>query len=602
MLTLSLLAFEAVLGGSAALAQINPNCTPLPYSGNNPDVTPNTLLDSDELPNSGSATELAYVRQVAGDNSLEPVSCSFGGGAKDGTWSAGGTVQYFLVKAAKVTQVFQPPGPASSGSWTTACMLTPNGKNQPDISHGNCYGGTGSASLTVTKAVLNGDGQTEFTFTGSSGLTISPLTRGARNTSMSTNPIALQPGTQYTISEDTPLETGWESQGVSCTIVNGGEQEIISSETTSITFAAEAGNEITCTFTNAFELDKNGFIKIVKELDPESEGAPANAEFDFTVKDDQNQEVANATLQVGNETTIAIDPGTYTVEEFDIPENWTLEDISCNGETLSNPASVEVQTGETVTCTFTNKLEEPDEGGEIRIEKRTDSENPPSGAEFSFTVDGEPAGTLLIDQGITIPVEAGERTILELTPPDGCTLADVDCGGGTPVDNGVVVTVVDGETVTCTFTNNFEREGTFIKIIKRLDSGSDDPKNGAQFNYNLDGSPAATLGIGEEILVPVEPGERTVEELTPPANWELTGINCGNDQNPATVDVPEGQTVTCTFTNRFNQPTGSLKVKKTTVGGDDNFRFSVSGQPSFSLRNGQQKTFWAAPLRRVHVD
>ncbi len=63
------------------------------------------------------------------------------------------------------------------------------------------------------------------------------------------------------------------------------------------------------------------------------------------------------------------------------------------------------------------------------------------------------------------------------------------------------------------------------------------------------------------------------------------------------MNVPQGQTVTCTFTNRLNLPAaGSLKVKKVTIGGDDNFRFSVTGQSSFDLRNGQQKKFSGLPV------
>ena len=53
-----------------------------------------------------------------------------------------------------------------------------------------------------------------------------------------------------------------------------------------------------------------------------------------------------------------LDPGIYEVTEDSVPAGWTLTDISCNDDSITNlgtaTASMDVQLAETVECTFTN--------------------------------------------------------------------------------------------------------------------------------------------------------------------------------------------------------------------------------------------------------
>jgi hypothetical protein len=67
----------------------------------------------------------------------------------------------------------------------------------------------------------------------------------------------------------------------------------------------------------------------------------------------------------------------------------------------------------------------------------------------------------------------------------------------------------------------------------------------------------------------------------------------------ANIDLQEDETVTCTYTNTRRAPPdrkGSLTVKKIATGGNDTFDFNLTGQPSFSLSNGQEKSFTSLPV------
>ena len=86
-------------------------------------------------------------------------------------------------------------------------------------------------------------------------------------------------------------------------------------------------------------------IRIVKQTVPS--GDPATFGFSGDIV---------ATLGDGGSAGTNVDPGTYTVSESPLP-GWTLTSISCNDDNSSgsgNTATFQVETGEIVTCTFTN--------------------------------------------------------------------------------------------------------------------------------------------------------------------------------------------------------------------------------------------------------
>lgn len=86
--------------------------------------------------------------------------------------------------------------------------------------------------------------------------------------------------------------------------------------------------------------------------------------FEFTVSDGEWSSEENIETSGGyGTTTVELEVGYYDVTE-NVPEGWQLTDVSCDydgeseGETITNGESIEVGSGDNVTCTFTNTKEE----------------------------------------------------------------------------------------------------------------------------------------------------------------------------------------------------------------------------------------------------
>jgi hypothetical protein len=70
-------------------------------------------------------------------------------------------------------------------------------------------------------------------------------------------------------------------------------------------------------------------------------------------------------------------PGTYSVTET-VPAGWDLESATCSDG--SNPSSISLQAGETVTCVFTNEKD-----AFIIVEKQTDPDGDPQVFDFDLS-------------------------------------------------------------------------------------------------------------------------------------------------------------------------------------------------------------------------
>lgn len=166
---------------------------------------------------------------------------------------------------------------------------------------------------------------------------------------------------QYWVEEDG--ETGWQLTSLVCNDQNG-TVNIVSGRAT---LNVEAGEAITCTFTN----EKLGTLIIKKDATPNSD---ENFRFtrsfgsSFELEDDGNDN-NGGTDETRTFENLA--PGSYTVTE-DSKTGWTLSNIVCSDQTVPNvqgrSVTVEVGYNETVTCTFRNT-----ELGKIRGYKFNDT-------------------------------------------------------------------------------------------------------------------------------------------------------------------------------------------------------------------------------------
>ena len=327
-----------------------------------------------------------------------------------------------------------------------------------------------------------------------------------------------------------------------------------------------------------------GTIKIVKDTVP-------NGPQDFTFTDD----IADCTVgpldddadgTLSNMVTCFNVPfGQYTVTE-NAASGYDLTAISCDdgnstGNTGTRTATINVEIGETVTCTFTNEAR-----GTIKIIKDTVPNDPQN---FTYTenipnctigpLDDDSDGTL--SNMVTCSnVPVGQYTVTEADPTPGFDLTNLACvdsdtgGTASTVNLGTrkaTINLDPGETVTCTYTNT--KRGTIV-IIK------DTVPNAAQdFSYtdNISGCTVGPLDDDSDGTLSntvtcnnVVPGSYTVIETA--ATGYATTLVCvetngdgGSTPSSSTatlaasIDLDAGETVTCTFTNTALP---DLKVEK----------------------------------------
>lgn len=247
--------------------------------------------------------------------------------------------------------------------------------------------------------------------------------------------------------------------------------------------------------------------------------------------------------------------GAYSVAET-VPAGWSLAApvcVSSIGDTES-AASLELDAGETITCTFTNtKL------GTVVIVKNA---IPDSGENFnfsgdfgSFSLDDDTDGTLPNQTSFT-NLTPGSYSVTEsdFSDWDLTALNCVDPSGGTSVNLGTEtasISVAAGETVTCTFENT-------RRARIRIDKVTNPPGDTTVFDFDLTGGPGS-VNIDADLADSTDPIFTTGFSLLPgtgysvventPLGWDLTSATCSDNSNPNNISLDPGESVTCTFTN-----------------------------------------------------
>ncbi len=294
-------------------------------------------------------------------------------------------------------------------------------------------------------------------------------------------------------------------------------------------------------------------------------------------------------------------PGAYDVTET-LPAGWQLSQITCvdpdGGSTFNlatSSASIDVDAGEHVTCTFLNTAQ-----GSVTIVKQTLPQDA-GGQTFAFT-GGLGAFALTGGQIRTIPnLGPGSYAVTENLPP-GWKLSQITCvdpDGGSSFDLATSSASIDldaGEHVTCTFLNTAQGSVTIVKQTLPQDAG------GQMFAF-AGGLGAFSLTGGQSRTIPdLGPGTYAVTEEALPPGWQLTQITCVDPDggstfdlatSSASIDLDAGEHVTCTFLNTLDTAQGSVTIVKQTLpqnAGGQMFAFA-GGLGAFSLTGGQSNTF-----------
>lgn len=211
-------------------------------------------------------------------------------------------------------------------------------------------------------------------------------------------------------------------------------------------------------------------------------GNGADTEQDFNFDFDWEDQDVDESISADDEPVVieGLEAGQYTIEEVNLPQGWTLEDVSCSDENdgrlektfvdesnNDNAHRVNLSTDENVSCVFTNKYSREGSGGNnenIIVKKEITSGSFGLGALFNFDVSWDDADVVLSaggqsDSGDLDINQNNVFTIDEIDLPAGWNLSGVSCDTEFSNDEGesdVEVTLNNGETITCTFTNDQE--------------------------------------------------------------------------------------------------------------------------------------------------
>ena len=285
----------------------------------------------------------------------------------------------------------------------------------------------------------------------------------------------------------------------------------------------------------------------------------------FDLDDDDDGTLSNT------QTFSSLATGSYTVSEAaSAGYTTTLECDDPDGGSATDgaTATIDIDPGETVTCTFTNT-----ELGSLTIVKEA---KPEDGTDFGFTSDIPGGATFNLDDanpddgdGISQSIKFdnlanGSYDITE-TLPSGWQLNSTACSGGSDngslIDQTLSVVLGVGEDVTCTFTNTVQ-PGKIIIVKDTVPDSAQDfaftTKGGlSPTTFDLDDDADGTLP-NMQTYTDVAAGSYTVTEAA--VDGYITTLGCSDpdggsstDGATATIDLDPGEEITCNFRNAVNQ-------------------------------------------------
>lgn len=320
-----------------------------------------------------------------------------------------------------------------------------------------------------------------------------------------------------------------------------------------------AGDDIRCVITNTRKQPEPGKILVRKETLPD--GDPQV--FDFTASYDSNG-FSLADGQMNDSGPLP--PGPYSVSE-NVPEGWILQSAICDDDDSEDPASLILDPGETITCTFTNEKLHPQSITIGTSTSVTSTDEFPVDPDQVFNFSGD-FGSFSLKPGeakqfTNLPVGTYVITT-EMLP--GWHLNLLACNGNTDLDisasfsTGTFTIGLDpDENISCYF--GYVRAIGRLKIVKQVE-GNAAPANWAFNLQPKSGTPLAEPFVtlpgqgGSTDFIRLLTGTYDLREVLQPG-YEVTSISCGTDGsnvNLATgsieVTIMRNEDVTCTFTNK----------------------------------------------------
>jgi hypothetical protein len=354
----------------------------------------------------------------------------------------------------------------------------------------------------------------EFTFTGDAA--------GAISDGQQITVPNLLPGT-YSSTEIVPA--GWSLTSIVCSDANS------SGNANTATFVLEAGETVTCTFTDTRR------AKIVVDKVTAPGGDPT--EFTFTPSGFNG----DAPFMLADNTapfeSVALLPGSYSVTET-VPAGWDLTAIVCDdGNSTVNlgtaTATINLEAGETVTCTFTDTVVQVQAQLTVTKVVVIDNGGTKTVDDFPLFVDGQP-----VMSGVPVFLDAGTHTVSETESSLYAATFSGDCSAyGT-------VTLNAGDVKACTITN--DDIAPKLIVIKKVVNKYGATKVASDFTMTVSG----TAVPGGSTSFPGAESPGTMNELKV-GSYAVTESGPGGYSSSfssyCSGSISLGQTKTCTVTN-----------------------------------------------------
>ncbi len=196
--------------------------------------------------------------------------------------------------------------------------------------------------------------------------------------------------------------------------------------------------------------------------------------------------------------------------------------------------------------------------------------------------DGDPDSIEFL-RGETRPGDAPWTVVEEAR--EGWSLTGLTCtsqaGSGTTTDmaaRSVQISLVAGDTLTCTFTNRLTPPAGALVLRKVTLRGA------GSFPFRIedeDGDVVARRelttqspgGVGAVRVIVLDPGRYRISERRPVSDlgvWRLSGVKCNGTRrdppDPLFVNITAARGAVCTFANRLSRP-GAIRVAGVSLGG-----------------------------------
>ena len=265
----------------------------------------------------------------------------------------------------------------------------------------------------------------------------------------------------------------------------------------------------------------------------------------------------------GSKTYADIPTGSKSVTETigSLPAGWSFTSLTCSdpdgGTTTSGAAAtIDLDTGETITCTYTNT-----NSATLTVIKHVVNENGGTKAASDFTLYVKLGGSNVAgspfsgsESGTAFSLAAGTYVVSEDALTGYTSTISGDCDGSGSV------TLAAGQSKTCTITN--DDDAAHLKIVKVVVNDNGGTAIATDWTlYAAGPTPISGAGGAES---DVDAGTYTLSEPGGPPGYTASAWVCvGGSQVGDQITLGLGESATCTITN--DDVTAHLKIVKVVV-------------------------------------